>query len=147
MFRVVNLKGLYAVLAGVLVFACLAGVASAAEEKIGFVDPQYLLTQHPKYEQTIKQLNQGTDAKIKEARDAMSKEKDEEKKGQIYRAKETEASELEQKMMRPLIDEVTQTIGKVAKEKGVTVVFNKGLVFFGGLDLTDDVVKALKAKK
>ena len=32
----------------------------------------------------------------------------------------------------------------MGKDKGVTVVLNKILIYFGGVDITDDVVKALK---
>ena len=44
-----------------------------------------------------------------------------------------------------LIDkEVNDTISKVAKAKGVTIVLNKVLVYYGGVDLTQDVITALK---
>ena len=36
------------------------------------------------------------------------------------------------------------TITSVAKAKGVTIVLNKALVFYGGIDLTQDVITALK---
>ena len=35
----------------------------------------------------------------------------------------------------------------MGKDKGVTVVLNKILIYFGGVDITDDVVKALKNTK
>jgi hypothetical protein len=35
----------------------------------------------------------------------------------------------------------------VAKAKGVTVVVEKVYIFFGGVDLTDDVVKGVQAIK
>ena len=37
-------------------------------------------------------------------------------------------------------------IAKVAKKKGVTIVVNKALVYYGGTDLTQDVINALKTK-
>ena len=52
--------------------------------------------------------------------------------------------EEEAKLMNPVLKEVNDTIAKVAKQKGVTIVVNKALVYYGGIDLTQDVVNALK---
>ena len=49
--------------------------------------------------------------------------------------------------MNPLTEDLNRTIANVAKDKGVTVVLNKILIYFGGVDITDDVVKALKNTK
>jgi outer membrane protein len=50
----------------------------------------------------------------------------------------------ESKIMTPILKEVNDTIAKVAKSKGITIVFNKALVYYGGVDLTPDVITALK---
>ena len=54
--------------------------------------------------------------------------------------------ETESKIMTPILKEVNETIAKVAKKKGVTIVVNKALVYYGGTDLTQDVINALKTK-
>ena len=46
--------------------------------------------------------------------------------------------------MSPVLKEVNDTISKVAKAQGVTIVLNKVLVYYGGVDLTRDVITALK---
>ncbi len=52
--------------------------------------------------------------------------------------------EEEAKLMNPILKEINETIAKVAKAKGITIVLNKGLVYYGGIDITNDVVTALK---
>jgi len=55
-----------------------------------------------------------------------------------------EMREEEAKLMNPILKEINETIAKVAKAKGITIVLNKGLVYYGGIDITNDVVTALK---
>lgn len=50
-------KRFWGILLSVIVLSMLtAGVALAADEKVGGIDPQKVLFQHPKYEQTLKQI-------------------------------------------------------------------------------------------
>ena len=66
------------------------------------------------------------------------------KKSEIVQNLQFEMREEEAKLMNPVLKEVNDTIAKVAKQKGVTIVVNKALVYYGGIDLTQDVVNALK---
>ncbi len=52
----------------------------------------------------------------------------------------------EQKMMEPLFKDIDLAIRTVAKAKSITVVLDKGQVFFGGTDITEDVIQELKKK-
>ncbi len=53
-------------------------------------------------------------------------------------------------LSKKLIDDVNTAVSAVAKEKGITIVFNKsgdpGLVVFSSFDITDDVLKKLNKK-
>ena len=66
------------------------------------------------------------------------------KKSEIVQNLQFEMREEEAKLMNPVLKEVNDTIAKVAKQKSVTIVVNKALVYYGGIDLTQDVVNALK---
>jgi outer membrane protein len=136
-------KYLLVLLAGLLVTLAL-GSAALAQDTVGIIDPQKVLFQHPKFKQTQDQINAMMQKKEQEAKAAIEKEKDEKKKAQIYQQKRSEASQNEQKLMEPLFKDINVAIEKVAKGKKLSVVINKAAVFYGGVDITDDVIQALK---
>ena len=76
----------------------------------------------------------------------MDSEKDQDKKAEIYQAKRRELAQEEQRLMQPLFQEAQMAVRTVAKLKSITVVIEKGAVYFGGIDITDDVIQELKKK-
>ena len=116
----------------------------AAEEKVGFVDDMAVLQQSAKFKQAQEQLDEISKKKSETAKAAFDKETDEKKKAQIVQNLQLELRNEEQKLMNPVLKELNDTITKVAKAKGVTIVLNKALVYYGGIDLTQDVITALK---
>lgn len=140
-------KKFWGILLSVIVLGILtAGIASAAEEKVGGIDPQKVLFQHPKYEQTLKQIQSIADKKQNEAKVAIDKETDNNKKAQIFQTMRREIAEEEQKLMQPLFRDIDLAVRTVANAKSVTVVVDKTALFYGGIDITDDVVQELKKK-
>jgi len=121
-----------------------AQAAFAADAKLGYVDGDKILAQYPKFMAAQKQLAQTAERKEASAHAAFEKEKDENKKAQIVQNLQKELAQEEEKVMRPILKTVNDTVQKVAQQKGVSVVVNKGLVYYGGTDLTADVVSALK---
>jgi len=71
-------------------------------------------------------------------------ETDDKKKADIVENLQLDMRNEETKLMTPILKEVNNVIAKVAKAKGITIVLNKGLVIYGGIDITNDVVTALK---
>ena len=142
MFRVC--RGAVAAIAvlGVLAFGSLA----SAEEKIGVIDSQKIVFQHPKFEGITKQMQQISKTKETEMKTAVDSEKDQDKKAEIYQAKRRELAQEEQRLMQPLFQEAQLAVRTVAKLKSMTVVIEKGAVDFGGIDITDDVIQELKKK-
>lgn len=131
------------VIALLAVFA-LGTVSFAAEEKVGFVDDMAILQQFSKFKQAQSQLESISKKKSDAAKAAFDKETDEKKKAQIVQNLQLNMREEEAKLMNPVLKEVNDTISKVAKAKGVTIVLNKVMVYYGGVDLTQDVITALK---
>ena len=136
---------------GILLLAIAAGVlytsvAMAAEERVGGIDPQRVLFQHPKYEQTLQQIKKIADDKQNVAKVAIDKETDNNKKAQIFQDMRREIAEEEQKLMQPLFRDIDLAVRAVANAKKVTVVVDKTALFYGGVDITDDVVQELKKK-
>ena len=128
------------------VMSCLVAGSAFAADVMGCVSPQKVMFQHPKFEQTQKQIKTVMEKKQNEAKAAIDKEKDNNKKAQIFQAKRQEAAVEEKKLMDPLFKDIDMAIRSVCKAKAVTVVVDKNAVFFGGLDITDDVVQELKKK-
>jgi len=138
------MRKVFILMAAVMAIFTAGAVASAAEEKVGFVDDMAILQQFPKFKQAQQQLEAISKKKSDAAKAAFDKETDDKKKAQIVQNLQLEMREEESKIMNPILKEVNDTIAKVAKSKGITIVFNKALVYYGGVDLTPDVITALK---
>ena len=120
--------------------------AAFAQDVMGCVDPQKVMFQHPKFEQIQKQISDVTNKKQAEAKTAIDKETDDKKKAKIFQDKRTEAANEERKLMEPLFKDINLAIRTVANAKKITVVVDKGAVFFGGTDITAEVITELKKK-
>ena len=122
------------------------GAAIAAEEKVGGIEPQKVLFQHPKYEQVLKQIKVIAEKKQNDAKAAIDKETDNNKKAQIFSNMRKDIAEEEQKLMQPLFKEIDIAVRTVANAKKITVVVDKTAIFYGGVDITEDVIQELKKK-
>ncbi len=121
--------------------------AWAASDKIGFIDARRILQAHPKYESSQKHLDEFIKKKTAEARAAAEKETSADQRMIIIDKARRESGDEEMKTMNPITEEINKVIERVAKEKGVTIVLNSTLIYFGGVDLTEDVIKGVKALK
>ncbi|MEG1642510.1 MAG: OmpH family outer membrane protein [Synergistaceae bacterium] len=124
--------------------AFFASCSFAAEDKVGYVDDVAILREFPKFKKAQEQLEALSKTKADKAKANFDKETDDKKKAQIVQDLQLEMRNEETKIMKPVLTEVNETISKVAKAKGITVVLNKVLVYYGGIDLTQDVITALK---
>lgn len=138
------MRKLTILLVAVLALFSVYSVAFAAEEKVGYVDEMAVLQQFPKFKQAQQQIDAIGKKKSDAAKAAFDKETDDKKKAQIVENLQLDMRNEEAKLMNPILKEVSDAIAKVAKSKGITIVINKGLVFYGGIDITNDVVTALK---
>lgn len=132
------------ILAAALFAVFFVGAAYAAEEKVGGIDPQAVLFQHPKYAQIIKQIESIAEAKQDDAKKKIDAEQDNNKKAQIFQDMRREIAEEEQKLMQPLFREIDLAVRTVANGKQITLVIDKTSLFYGGVDITDEVVQELK---
>jgi outer membrane protein len=126
------------------VCSCAFAAAAAPEEKVGAIEPQRVLFQHPKYEQTLNQIKSIADQKQNEAKLAIDKETDNNRKAEIFQNMRRTIAEEEQKLMQPLFQEIDRAVRTIATAKKITVVVDKTTVFYGATDITDDVVQELR---
>jgi outer membrane protein len=133
----------------VLGMVCLAGAAYAAAaaapagDKIGVIDSQEIISKHPAFEEAAKQLQQTGRQKESEAKTMADKETEPAKKAQAVQTKRLELAREEQRLMEPIFKDCQEAVRVVAKQKNITLVLEKASVYFGGTDITDDVVKQL----
>ena len=138
-----NVKFIRLMALSVLLVMAFSSIALAAE-KIGVIEPQKILFQHPKFSKVTKRVKAVLESKQNEAKAAIEKASDNKKKAKIYATKKQEAAMEEQKLMAPLFKEINLAVRTVAKAKKITVVLDKAQVFYGGIDITNDVVQQLK---
>lgn len=129
-----------------VLLVCFSAVLASANEKIGVIDSQKIIFQHPRFEAVTKQLQQISQKKENEMKMAVDKEPDQNKKAQIFNTKRNEFAQEEAKLMQPIFQEAQVAVRTVARLKGVTVVIEQSAVYFGGIDITDDVIQELKKK-
>lgn len=139
------MKKIAAVLIFVSLFTLCASVAAfAADDVIGVVEFQRCLASHPKFQSVQNQMKNADDKKKKEAEAAFNKAASDQKKYEVIQQKQMELAKEQRGMMAPLLKDVDIAIRKVAQAKKVTVVIEKDATFSGGIDLTNDVIAALK---
>jgi outer membrane protein len=119
----------------------------AATDKIGFIDTQRILVAHPKYEASQKSVDDFITKKSEEARAAAEKETDPSKRMEIIDTARRESGREELRVMNPITEDINKIIETVAQSKGITVVMERVYIFFGGTDLTEDVIKGVRALK
>jgi outer membrane protein len=145
-------KEITAFLVAALGVFLVAGAAFAADAKastgdvIGIIDSQLIVSKHPDFEKTAKELQQVLKQKESEAKAAADKESEPSKKAQIVQAKRMEAAKEEQRLMEPIFKACQEAVRVVAKQRNVTIVLEKASVYFGGQDITDYVVQQLSRK-
>ena len=137
-------KMMLPVLVALVVVTVAGGAAFAAADTVGVINSQGIISQHPKFKEAADQLQQIGRQKEGEAKAAADKETDPAKKAQVVQAKRMELAKEEERLMGPIFKDCEAAVRTVAKAKGVTVVLEKASVYFGGMDITDDVVKQLK---
>jgi outer membrane protein len=129
-------------LAVVAVFV-FAGVADAADT-IGVISSQEIVAKHPKFPDAAKQLQQIGRQKESEAKEAADKETEPAKKAQAVQAKRAELAKDEERLMTPIFKDCEEAVRIVAKNKKVTIVLEKASVYFGGMDITLEVIQQLQ---
>ena len=152
-----NVKLVSLFVAAIFVLGCFAlsltqsgfgRVASAAssESAIGVVNYQMLVAQSPDMDGVRNAMKTEIENAQKDFEEKSKAMNDQEK--QRYYTQTQERLENKQKeLMDPVLKKIEENIQKIAKKKGLSVVVEKSTVVFGGVDITDEVAKALQSGK
>lgn len=120
-----------------------AHAAPAATAAVGVVDFGLLVTQHPdtpKANESIKAEAEAADKEFTAKTDNLGdKEKDDLRVQLLQRVEQKR-----QILLQGIAGKINAAVREVAAAKGLTIVVQKGMVVYGGLDITDEVLKKIR---
>ncbi len=120
--------------------------AAASQSAIGVVNYQAVVAQSPQ----LASVREGVKAEIATAQkdfDEKSKSMNDAEKQRYYKQLQERIGNKEKELMDPVLKSIEMSIQKVANKKGLSVVVHKDTVVFGGVDITDDVIRAVQSGK
>jgi len=119
--------------------------------KIGYVDMNKIIESHPRIEKAKKDINDfalKTKAEYQKQLDEAVKDKTAVEAQQLkaeYEAKLNQAvAQKQQEILKPILDDIKLAIRDIAKKRNIDIVLRSEIVITGGIDITDDVIKAIK---
>lgn len=146
--------GLVAVGAAVVVIAAIAAVVLAGGSgvpvfgqsfTIGFVDLQRALDAHPRKAASERALQEFFQAKQREFNQRV-KGLTAEQRQLLDRQLQQQVIEKRQELLGGLDKELRTAVEDVARAQGVSIVLERAVVLFGGVDLTDSVITKVTGK-
>lgn len=146
--------GLVAVGGAIVVIAVVAAVLLAGEGgapvfgqsfTVGFVDMQRALDAHPRKAPSERALQEFFQAKQREF-NQRAKGMSAEQRQVLDRELQQQVVEKRQELLGGLDKELRTAVEEIARAQGVSVVLERAVVLFGGLDLTDQVIKKVTGK-
>lgn len=149
-----NVKLVSLFIAAVFVLGCFAlsvtqsgfgriAQAASSESAIGVVNYQILVRQSPELVKMQDEMKTFIDATQKDFNDKSANMAEAEKQRYFQQCQERIQNK-EKELMEPILANVEAQIKAVADKKGLKVVVEKGAVVFGGVDITDEVAKAMQ---
>lgn len=110
---------------------------------IGYVDVETVMQNYP----GIKEIYAKLDEQHQQAQDEFNKKApslDEQGRYDLNNKLTKQVNDQERKLMNPVMQKIHDTILQVAAQKGIKNVVDSGAMLAGGVDLTQDVVNAIK---
>ena len=129
----------------VIIFSAvlLTGCGAEKPSTIGIVDMQKVMTENPKIKQMQEQLNgkaQELTANLEKERATLKPEEFQQKEQLAY----AEFMKLKQEFEAQIETQTKKVLEEVAKEKKLGAVIYKNGMAWGGIDVTDEVLKKLQ---
>lgn len=153
-----NVKTISLIVAAIFVLGCFTltlsaggfknsiAQAASSDSAIGVVNYQVLVSQSPRLND-VRSAMQSEIQKTRTEFDEKSKSMNETEKERYYKQLQERLGNKEKELMDPLLNDINDTIKKIAEKKGLKVVVDKSTVVYGGTDITDEVAKALQTAK
>lgn len=152
-----NVKVVSLLVAAVFVIGCFAlsltqsgfgsvAQAAASESAIGVINYQQVLSQAPDLQKVRETMQNEIQAAQKDF-DEKTKGMNDQEKQRYYDQTRERLANREKELMDPVIAKIEAAIKKIADKKGLSVVVDKQTVVYGGVDVTDEVAKAVATGK
>ena len=112
---------------------------------VGIVDYDLLLKQHP----DTQKASDSYKAEVEQAKNefaAKSADLNEQQKQDLNAQLMQRVEQKRYDMLKPITDKINAAIKEVADTKGLSLVIAKNLAIYGGMDITDDVLKKITGK-
>jgi len=143
-----------AIVAGVLIILGLAGallwrqvpVAMGQSFSVGYVEMQRALDNHPRKVSSERALQEFFQAKQREFQER-SKTMQPFQRQELDRQLQQQILEKRGELLGGLDKEIRAAVEQIAKQSNVTIVLDRSVVLFGGVDLTEAVIKFVKGSK
>lgn len=143
-----------AIAAGVIIILGLAGallwrqvpVAMGQSFSIGYVEMQRALDNHPRKASSERALQEFFQAKQREFQER-SKTLTAFQRQELDRQLQQQILEKRGELLGGLDKEIRAAVEQIAKQSNVTIVLDRSVVLFGGVDLTETVIKFVKGSK
>lgn len=134
----------------VLLLALLLGLAApgvghAAGPQIGVVDYTYLINNHPGTPAANEALNAERTARQQEY-DAKAAGLNDQEKQALSRQLTQLVQQKRLELLRPIAAGIDAAMKSVAEAKGLIAVAHKNTIAWGGVDITEDVLKKITGK-
>ncbi len=146
-----NAKTIGIVAVGIVIVAALgivvarSGPALGQSLTIGYVDMVRAVDAHPRKasaESALKDYAQSQIADAQQRAKGASAGQQEDMRRQLNQ----QLLKKRQELIGGLEKDIRAAVEKVAKEQGIGIVLNREVVLYGGVDLTDQVIKAIGGK-
>jgi len=122
-----------------------SGPALGESFTIGYVDMAKAIEGHPKKAGAEAALKDYAQAQIADAQQRM-KTMTPEQQAELRNKVNQDLVKKRQELIAPLEKDIRAAIEKVAKQQGIAIVLSRDVVLYGGVDLTDPVIKAINGK-
>ncbi len=119
--------------------------APANSSSIGIVDYVYLINKHPDTKNSNDALRSEAEQAKKEYAEKSVNMNDQDK----HNLDQQLGQRIEQKrqdLLKPIMGKINEAIKEVADAKGLSVIVGKNVVIYGGVDITDDVLKKISGQ-
>jgi outer membrane protein len=133
------------VLAAAGYFAARSGPAFGQSMTIGYVDMARALDAHPARASAESALRDYAQAQVADAQQRM-KTMSAAQKQDLQRQVDQQIFKKRAELLGGLDKDIRAAVEKVAKQQGVSVVLSRDVVLYGGVDLTDQVIKVIGGK-
>ncbi len=129
----------------ILVMLAFAGCSSSKPDKIAYINMEDVLANSQwakQLEQELVDIGNDLEVKYNEKQNELSADENEEENKELDQISQ-EYLENKQRLEGLLNQEITEIIDRIAEEENISTVLYSGTVYYGGSDITEEVINIL----